>query len=201
MPSDRNKSRAEEVSRQLEFDWSGAANDIESDLGDVAAESAGGALNAFGLQAGSDADIFRMVDVDARNWAKTHAAELVTQISDGTREFIRSAVVQALDDGWSAAELKRELMDGYTFSNSRALMISRTEVALAHGKAGDIAARDSGRIGQKEWLASSDACDDCIPNQDQGPIELEEDFDSGDSAPPAHPNCRCSITYSPIAQG
>ena len=27
------------------------------------------------------------------------------------------------------------------------------------------------------------------------PIDLEDEFESGDDAPPGHPRCRCTLTY------
>jgi uncharacterized protein with gpF-like domain len=43
-----------------------------------------------------------------------------------------------------------------------------------------------------EWLGL-DACEICQPNIDQGPIPLGSEFESGDTEPPGHANCRCSI--------
>lgn len=46
----------------------------------------------------------------------------------------------------------------------------------------------------KGWSTSGDnPCQDCQDNEDEGSIPLGQDFQSGDDAPPAHPNCRCVI--------
>ena len=36
-------------------------------------------------------------------------------------------------------------------------------------------------------------CIVCIANLEDGEIDMDEDFESGDDAPPAHPNCMCSL--------
>src|SRR5208282_2235305 len=48
-------------------------------------------------------------------------------------------------------------------------------------------------VSGKRWVTvGDDAVEEiCLANEDQGVIDLDEDFDSGDDAPPAHPNCRC----------
>jgi len=48
---------------------------------------------------------------------------------------------------------------------------------------------------EKSWDCEPDACDDCQMNADAGFIDSEAPFDTGDFEPPAHPNCRCSLSY------
>ena len=43
-----------------------------------------------------------------------------------------------------------------------------------------------------EWLVA-DPCDDCQENADASPIGIDEVFPSGDTEPPAHPNCVCDL--------
>ena len=47
----------------------------------------------------------------------------------------------------------------------------------------------------KKWEVGSDGCEDCEANGDEGPIPIDEDFQSGDYAPQAHPNCDCELVY------
>jgi hypothetical protein len=47
-------------------------------------------------------------------------------------------------------------------------------------------------VEQYEWL-SLDPCEICGGNSDAGPIAMGEEFPSGDTEPPAHPNCRCTV--------
>jgi hypothetical protein len=77
-------------------------------------------------------------------------------------------------------------------------MIAYTEIGNANATGtlnGFMAARDAGVENEKAWMTSGGdgCCDDCTANEDQGPIPLDEDFQSGDDAPLAHPNCQCVL--------
>jgi hypothetical protein len=76
-------------------------------------------------------------------------------------------------------------------SAERALTIATTEMNSAMSMASMDNYTELG-VEQVEWLGL-DACDICQPNIDQGPIALGDEFDSGDTEPPGHSNCRCSI--------
>jgi hypothetical protein len=79
----------------------------------------------------------------------------------------------------------------------RAEMIDRTEVIRAANDGQEAAwraARDEGMLdagAQRVWIASPDACDDCL-DLDGETTSLDDPFSSGDDGPPAHPNCRCA---------
>jgi hypothetical protein len=55
------------------------------------------------------------------------------------------------------------------------------------------AAKDSGVDTLKSWETADDPCPICIENEDAGDIDVDDDFPSGDSAPPAHPWCYCAL--------
>jgi Phage Mu protein F like protein len=190
------KPNPHHIAEQLTFDWSGIKGDLEYPLGTAASNAAVDTLTSFSLSIANNADLFGMTHQAAVDWASNHAAEMVVQISDGTREFVRGTVAQALDEGWSAQQLKAELRSGYAFSNDRALTIARSEINNAHAQGGLIAAKQSGAVDQKQWLDAGDSCDDCQGNAAVGPIPIDEDFPSGHPCPTAHPNCRCSLAYS-----
>jgi hypothetical protein len=77
-------------------------------------------------------------------------------------------------------------------------MIARTEISFAHNRGtleGYKQAKENADIHvMKEWMVDPvEPCDICLDNRDDGPIDLDEDFSSGDSEPPAHPNCECTL--------
>jgi SPP1 gp7 family putative phage head morphogenesis protein len=84
--------------------------------------------------------------------------------------------------------------DSYAFSDERAMLIARTETIRASNQ-GALASYRAADVAQKEWTTAEDdrVSEDCEANGDQGPIGIDEAFDSGDMTPPAHPNCRCVI--------
>lgn len=48
------------------------------------------------------------------------------------------------------------------------------------------------------WHANPDACDLCKANEAASPIRIDSDAPSGDTAPPAHPRCRCTTSPAHI---
>lgn len=46
---------------------------------------------------------------------------------------------------------------------------------------------------QKQWVTDADPCEDCEDNADEGWIDADDEFPSGDDEPPAHPNCKCAL--------
>lgn len=86
------------------------------------------------------------------------------------------------------------------WAGDRSEMIATNEVSEAyHGGAADFVDDWRGGNGPvlKTWETEDDPCDDCAANEGMGAIDSEAPFDSGDDEPPAHPNCRCSISYEP----
>lgn len=127
----------------------------------------------------------------AHAWADSHAAELVTQIRDTTRDRVRELVKQALEEGWSNDDLADALEADGVFSDARAETIARTETAYADVAGNLIGWQESGVVQGKEWILAQDQyCDDCA-DMDGQIVALDEDFPEGD--PPLHPNCRCDV--------
>lgn len=49
----------------------------------------------------------------------------------------------------------------------------------------------------KEWVClGDDPCEECLENEDAGPIAMEDVFPSGDFAPLLHLNCLCTLSVS-----
>ncbi len=153
-----------------------------------------------------DAEIGVSVDLVnelALAWAKKHAAELVTDISDNTRDMLHSAVVDAIEQGMGAQELAVRISESLGFSQARAETISRTELIRASNAAALDAYKASGVVDGKSWLTAGDDLveEDCEMNEADGVIPIDDDFSSGDSAPPSHPNCRCALQAEFLDEG
>jgi SPP1 gp7 family putative phage head morphogenesis protein len=193
-----------------EADWAPVAEASATELSAVAQDGARRTLAVLGIE--DDEAILEQTFTTAVDWARARAAELVGKswdedgnlvdnpdadmaITDSIREDIRDAVAQALEDGDSAAELGETIEGLAGFSEDRALLIARTEIIRAHGQGQLAAMRESGVVEQKAWTTANDddVSEECEANEEQGAIDLEDDFESGDDAPPAHPNCRCAL--------
>ncbi|HEX3884759.1 MAG TPA: phage minor head protein [Stellaceae bacterium] len=155
----------------------------------------------FGLppSAGGDAvpsiAVGEQVNSRAVAWAEERAADLVTQIQENTRDMLRGSVAAAIEDGATATELAATIAAGAAFSEARALTIARTEIIRANNQGNLTAYRESGVATGKEWATAHDDRVEftCAANATAGPIAFDDDFPSGDEAPPAHPNCRCAL--------
>ena len=170
-------------------------DELRKVLGSLSTDSGGLALAQVGL--GDDTGMFEHMSEAARDWASDHAAELVTQINDTTRSQVQQAIVDGYENNRSVAEIAGSIEDLGAFTEDRAALIASTEVRFANSYGaleGYKEAANNGVQLMKEWLAGPGACDDCQDNEDQGPIDLDDEFDSGDDAPPAHPNCRCAVS-------
>lgn len=121
-------------------------------------------------------------------------------IGTETGAGIGRALSVGFANGESVPELAARVRDVFDASNYRSTMIARTEVAYAvEGSALQYAQaiHDSGIAMEKRWLDADGACDDCVDIAAEDPVPVDEAFASGDDAPPAHPNCRCTVTYTP----
>jgi hypothetical protein len=150
-----------------------------------------------------DSDTFDQVDENAIKYARTRGAELVTEVTDTTRGRLRKLMLSAVKNGMSASQLRDAVSDDFSFSNVRALMIARTEMAFAStggAKTGYDLMRDKFDLKmQKSWLLGDKPCEICIANNEQGEIPYEQEFESGDLIPPAHPNCVCDVATKVIS--
>lgn len=155
-----------------------------------------------------DPDAFNQVDTNAASFAADRAAEMVGmrvvgdklvpnpnaewRIDEATRDGIRTAVQAAVEGHLPVKDLRQGLVEAYGFSSARAQMIAQTEMNRAHGE-GALAGYKASGVELKVWIAAPDSCDECVENEDEGPIPIDEKFQSGDETDPAHPNCTCTI--------
>lgn len=84
----------------------------------------------------------------------------------------------------------------FTFSEGRAMSAAKYEAARAYYRG----VRDGfeGSNFDKRWITTSDGpCVECLDNEDDGYIPVDEQFASGDYYPLSHINCGCFITTRP----
>ena len=87
----------------------------------------------------------------------------------------------------------------------RANMIARTEIMQALNRGAVESWRQAMDEGlaeeiRKEWLVTpSEACPIC-EDLDGDVVDIDEEFDGGFDAPPAHPHCRCAVIPVVVAK-
>jgi len=167
---------------------------IDELLSEVATDSGKSFLAQLKLP--GESDLFDQVNDRAVAYAKARAAELVTGVDDATRDDLKDIIADGLEDNIGMDVIADNIRDAYSFSEDRAELIARTEVTMANQNGaldGMKLAKGAGVELQKVWVPDADACDDCQDNGDDGPIDLDDQFSSGDDCPPAHPRCECSL--------
>jgi 8-oxo-dGTP pyrophosphatase MutT (NUDIX family) len=102
-------------------------------------------------------------------------------------------LVNGLLAGLTVLALSRLLRDSLG-SRSAALGIAITEITRSSGLAALVGYRLAG-VAQGQWVLdpSVNTCPRCIANAAAGPRPIGAAYPSGDSSPPVHPRCRCSV--------
>lgn len=177
--------------------------------GIVAEDAARVVLAAIG--AANNSSLVNQVDERAAEWARTRAAELIGMgwsgntlvpsanaamaIDETTRDMIRQLIYDGLRNADTKDEIATAIEDSTLFSEERAQLIAAAEISRAHSAGaliGGQQARDAGNDVKKYWgITDEETCPICQDNADDGLIDLDEEFSSGDLTTPAHPRCRC----------
>jgi len=174
--------------------------DAFDDLFDVVVDAATAGLAMVGAK--SNDELVDVVSKRAVAYAEARSAELVSVDGDrniiaSTRAAIRKVIVDGLQDNIGTPAIAKNIQASQAFSPERAELIAHTEVADANSNGvleGFKLAAEHGIGLMKTWeITDDDCCEDCQGNADQGPIPLDDDFQSGDDCPTAHPNCRCVL--------
>lgn len=169
---------------------------------------------------------FEAVNPRATMYAEARAAQLVGKriLSDGTiienpnatwaisetlRAELRQTIDRAIKEGPTPQQLAAQIRAMSGFSQARALMIARTELAFAY-QAGQLDQARNLKYQSKYSLLGDlhKVPDECDDNAKEGVIPIHQHFVSGDLTSPFHPNCVCDVIYQrtnapnqPVPQG
>lgn len=203
----RPTSKAHDLPSEADLrEWLGALDgkswdeDVQAELRDLlsqlAAERSSAAMDHVAdYLRGDDAEYRRLLDQAndrAVQWAQDRVGNLITQVSDTTRQAVNELAADAIAEGLTNDELAGRIGDAFAFSDDRADMIARTETANAETQGSLAGYRESGVVEAKEWSADELACDEC-DGLDGEQVGLDEPFSDGSDGPPAHPDCRCTV--------
>ena len=152
----------------------------------------------------------------AVDYAKDRAAEMVGMkwvdgelvtnpnaemaISEATRDMLRRTITEALSGGVPFSELTDRIRIAGAFSEDRAKLIADTEIKFAQSHGNLQAWLRTGVVKKVKWSVSSlhRELDECDDNREVGPIDVGKVFPSGVLAPPAHPNCNCTLAVTEL---
>jgi hypothetical protein len=115
---------------------------------------------------------------------------LIDGVSNTKMDRIGTVLAKALEQGLTPSDVSI-LVDKVVNDAQQALIIAQTEMSRAVSVASRDLYQDSG-VEQVEWLVA-EGCEDCQENADASPIGINDTFPTGDTEPPAHPNCMCAL--------
>ena len=136
-------------------------------------------------EAGDGAGLARLLD---------EQGVTIQSIASTRIDQLGAALADALENGDSPATLARAIRSLLT-DPAWADLVAVTEINRAVSAATLATYRQMG-VGAKSWMTAADdrVCPTiCEPNAIDGAIPLTAAFNSGDTAPPGHPRCRCAL--------
>ena len=138
----------------------------------------------------------------AIDWAEKHAATLVTQMDEETKRRLAYTISQGIEQKRGVPGLARDIKGTFAdMSRYRSQLIARTETANALSRASLTSMKDMD-IDGKEWVTSGDnrVSAECLGNEGEGVIPIDDAFSSGVVAPPQHPACRCALAPARLSK-
>lgn len=170
-----------------------AANMVEDAGGDVVRPSYLGLVDWSRWEPGNNAAAALLAaEDDARGLAQLldDAGVTIKGVGDTLLDLLGNSLGEGIANGEGIDDLSArvgEVLD----DPDRGDIIARTESARASSVASMDSFAENG-IGGKEWM-TFDPCPICEENEADGVIDITDVFSSGDTEPPAHPNCECAI--------
>lgn len=144
---------------------------------------------------GRKADYLGAVNDEALNWITKYSFNLIKGITDTTRSIVERGILNFFNKpGTTTGDIQKFLAQSPAFSLSRAEGIAVTEITRAFMEGGK-SARDqiaaTGIMTEPVWRTNEDevVCQICRPRD--GKVQGDGWSDIG----PAHPRCRCWVTY------
>ena len=151
-----------------------------------------------------DVDInYKVVNDKAVAYLKNNTDNYFTTLSDEQASGIQSAIADAMqaEEGYQISDIVGKIRDAFgkdtmyfpdkeMDATDWAVMVARTETARAASYSQQ-ATLENLDLQTWQWQAQGGSCcDDCDENLDEI-VNIGDEFPSGDTEPPAHPNCRC----------
>jgi hypothetical protein len=131
----------------------------------------------------------------SRDTLDTATKDLKSAIKD-LKKVLKTGLSKGQAVGYIAKRVEKIFADPM-----RSYRIATTEISRAQHAGQLMVAKESGLVTHKTWLASSDACDECL-SLDGRSVEIDKPFyvdpKGGTYAvvqhPPFHVNCKCTLT-------
>ena len=108
---------------------------------------------------------WQLINEQARQWARQHSGQLITNILDVTRDKIQRNVADFVQNQRTFGELTANIQASGAFNEARANLIAVTETTGSYAQANLISYRESGVVDGKKWQTNNDSivCTICEP--------------------------------------
>lgn len=168
--------------------WRDIQKDVEPVLRDIYLRQAQGLMDEVGIGVEWD-----LVNTAASQWARQNTESILQQLFNTRYEHLNTTIPRFYEEGWNLGQLRAELENWY--SPVRAEMIAITETTRAAVE-GERAFVEQNRVENgiemiPIWQTENDEivrrCPICWPRHRK---EITDGM-----YPPAHPRCRCWVTY------
>ncbi len=134
------------------------------------------------------------VNAEAERWANRHALRLARGLNKTTRDAAKQRIAVWFRSGANRDALVDSLNEIIS-PRWRAEMIAQTEITRALGEASRIVAKRTPGVETMVWWTRRDerVCPICAPLH--GKRVGKDGTFNGFRSPPAHPRCRCDVTF------
>lgn len=179
--------KAFDLTRYIDADWDGEILTLKV----IITEALKNAIIAGGNAAEEELKIdigWNGTSKPALDFLNKYSLKLAKGLTDTTVDKVKSSLQTSLDNGESTEDAIKRLTD-IIDDPKRAATIAHTEAVRAYSQ-GKLAVADEVGATKKEWNTTFAPCAICDPLNGKV-VGIDEDFDDGIEAPPAHPNCRC----------
>lgn len=132
-----------------------------------------------------------IINTRAANWVREFSENVLWKLFERNYEGVSELVPQYFEQGWTSKELARELERYYSTVRAEMIAVTETTRAAVEGERVYVEQleAETGRKMIPIWLTANDerVCPICGPKHEK-PI-TDNEF------PPAHPRCRCGVSY------
>ncbi len=183
------RQAAEEQARKLD---ALERKEMDACFAQTAAESArraGRMLAGLGFRTPDTAGFVRAIDT---SWAGRNYAKSIWRNTQALAQTLDAEITAAFLSGKSNAAIERVIMDRFAVEFRQAERLVRTETAYVANQAAIEQYRHAG-LEQFEFLTAKDSrtCPICMRHD--GEVRSLSDAMPGETMPPLHPNCRCTV--------
>lgn len=130
-----------------------------------------------------------------KNAAENILSKLKSMTDKTSVEELRSLITESFNNKDTVTQLQKNITKKFEgYKGYRSERIARTEAANAYGRSSLEYYKEAG-LKLKAWYTMNDGlvAPECMGNQDQGSIDINQSFSSGVMNEPNHVNCRCSV--------